>query len=218
MNWFEQFDGYCERTDFTYWSEPLNALTNASFIIAAILMWTRVAHLFWGRVLCAVLFAIGVGSYLFHTHATAWAALADVAPIGIFILVYLFVVNRHMVGWPLWASMIGVLGFLPFAAGITLALDPVPFFGTSNFYWSVPILLLAYAALYRRQMPHTARGFVIGAAILSLSITLRSLDMPLCDAFPVGTHIFWHILNGIMLGWMIEVYRRHMVEAPPASA
>lgn len=218
MNWFEQFDGYCERTDFTYWSEPLNAMTNASFIIAAILMWTRVAHLFWGRVLCAVLFAIGVGSYLFHTHATAWAALADVAPIGIFILVYLFVVNRHMVGWPLWASMIGVLGFLPFAAGITLALDPVPFFGTSNFYWSVPILLLAYAALYRRQMPHTARGFVIGAAILSLSITLRSLDMPLCDAFPVGTHIFWHILNGIMLGWMIEVYRRHMVEAPPASA
>ncbi|WP_375280396.1 hypothetical protein [Pseudooctadecabacter sp.] len=218
MNWFEQFDGYCERTDFTYWSEPLNALTNASFIIAAILMWTRVAHLFWGRVLCAVLFAIGVGSYLFHTHATAWASLADVAPIGIFIFVYLFVVNRHMVGWPIWASLVGVLGFLPYAAGVTLALDPLPFFGISNFYWAVPILLLAYAALYRRQMPLTARGFVIGAAILSLSITLRSLDMPLCDAFPVGTHMFWHILNGIMLAWMIEVYRRHTVEAPPASA
>ena len=218
MNWFQQFDGYCERTDFTYWSEPLNALTNASFIIAAILMWTRVAHLVWGRVLCVVLFAIGVGSYLFHTHATAWASLADVAPIGVFILVYLFVVNRYMVGWPLWASLIGVLGFLPYAAGVTLALDPLPFFGISNFYWSVPILLLAYAALYRRQMPRTARGFVIGATILSLSITLRSLDMPLCDVFPVGTHIFWHILNGIMLGWMIEVYRRHTVEAAPASA
>ncbi|SLN22972.1 ceramidase domain-containing protein [Pseudooctadecabacter jejudonensis] len=218
MDWFEHFDGYCERTDFTYWSEPLNALTNASFIIAAILMWTRVSHLFWGRVLCVVLFAIGVGSYLFHTHATAWAALADVAPIGIFILVYLFVVNRHMVGWPLWAALIGTLGFAPFAAGVTLALDPVPFFGISNFYWSVPILLLAYAAIYRRQMPATARGFVIGAAILSLSITLRSLDMPLCDVFPVGTHIFWHILNGVMLAWMIEVYRRHTVEAPRPNA
>jgi hypothetical protein len=26
----------------------------------------------------------------------------------------------------------------------------------------------------------------------------------------VGTHFWWHILNGIMLGWMIEVYRRYV--------
>jgi aspartyl-tRNA(Asn)/glutamyl-tRNA(Gln) amidotransferase subunit C len=34
---------------------------------------------------------------------------------------------------------------------------------------------------------------------------------------PLGTHFLWHILNGIMLGWMIEVYRRHML-APPILA
>ena len=42
-------------------------------------------------------------------------------------------------------------------------------------------------------------------------IALRgSIDEALCGAFPLGTHFLWHILNGIMLGWMIEVYRRHM--------
>jgi hypothetical protein len=32
--------------------------------------------------------------------------------------------------------------------------------------------------------------------------------------FPLGTHFGWHLLNAVMLGWMIEVYRRHML-APP---
>jgi hypothetical protein len=32
----------------------------------------------------------------------------------------------------------------------------------------------------------------------------------------MGTHFLWHILNGLMLGWMIEVYRRHMLAVPRA--
>jgi hypothetical protein len=52
------------------------------------------------------------------------------------------------------------------------------------------------------------RGLLIGAAILSVSITARSLDLGLCAALPGGTHYLWHILNAIMLGWMIETYRR----------
>lgn len=214
MNWTEQFDGYCERTDFTYWSEPINAVTNAAFIIAALIMWRRSRGVLWARVLCVVLFAIGTGSYLFHTHATGWAALADVAPIGIFILTYLFVVNWHVMRWPLWVAIIATLGFLPYALGLTTILADLPFFRISNFYWTVPLLLVLYGFYLIQQQPSVAKGFLIGAGILSVSITLRSLDLPLCEAIPVGTHMWWHILNGIMLGWMIEVYRRHMVEGP----
>ncbi len=50
MDWFEQIDGYCERTDFTYWSEPLNAVTNVAFIIAALLLWRRSAGVPMARV------------------------------------------------------------------------------------------------------------------------------------------------------------------------
>jgi hypothetical protein len=40
---------------------------------------------------------------------------------------------------------------------------------------------------------------------------LRTLDEPFCATFPIGTHFLWHLLNALMLGWMIEVYRRHML-------
>ncbi|MEJ6401314.1 ceramidase domain-containing protein [Yoonia sp. 2307UL14-13] len=214
MDWFAQIDGYCERTDFTYWSEPLNAITNAAFIIAALIMWRRTAGLPTARVLCAILFSIGVGSYLFHTHATQWAALADVAPIGIFILTYLFLANRDIVGMPWWGALGITALFFPYAYVIVTFLNNIPFLNISSFYWTVPILLIVYATYLRGTV---AVGFIIGAAILSLSITLRSLDEILCTQFPIGTHIFWHILNGIMLGWMIEVYRRHMLATRAAE-
>lgn len=212
MNWTEQFDGYCERTDFTYWSEPINAVTNAAFLIAALILWRRSAGLPGARLLAGILFAIGVGSFLFHTHATAWAALADVAPIALFILVYLYLVNRAVAGWPVWAAALGTAAFLPYAAGVTFALSGVPFLSISSVYWTVPILLVVYGAAFRSRFPATTTGFVIGAAILSLSIALRSLDGPLCDVWPLGTHPAWHLLNAVMLGWMIEVYKRHMLE------
>ncbi len=208
MDWFQQIDGYCERTDFSYWSEPLNAVTNAAFIVAALIMWRRTGGLPAARLLCVILFCIGIGSYLFHTHATQWAALADVAPIGIFILAYLFLANRDIVGMPWWAALGITLLFAPYAYGVVTLMNQLPFFRISNFYWTVPILLIVYAAFLRGPV---GRGFLIGAAILSLSISLRSVDEILCDQFPIGTHIFWHLLNGLMLGWMIEVYRRHMV-------
>ncbi|MCF2869985.1 hypothetical protein L0664_02795 [Octadecabacter sp. G9-8] len=211
MGWFEQIDAYCERIDFSMWSEPVNAVTNAAFLIAAIVMWRRSKGLIGARALTIVLFAIGVGSGLFHTFATTWASTADVFPIVVFILLYLFLVHVHLIRWPVWAAAIATLGFVPFAIGITVIFQDVPFFSISSFYWSVPILLVVYAPFIGGK---TARGFLIGAALLALSITVRSLDVALYDVWPLGTHFGWHILNAVMLGFMIDVYRRHMVEAP----
>jgi len=73
MDWTRAVDAYCERTGPEYWAEPVNALTNAAFLIAALVMWRRTAGLPLARVLCLILFVIGLGSYLFHTHATLWA-------------------------------------------------------------------------------------------------------------------------------------------------
>ncbi len=211
MDWFEQFDGYCERTDLTYWSEPTNAVTNLAFIVAALIMWRRVGPVASARVLCLILFLIGTGSYLFHTHATGWAALADVAPIGAFILTYLFLVNRYLMDWPLWVAVIGTLAFIPYAGLILPILNAVPFFQISNFYWTVPLLLLIYAIPLRVRQPSLSKGFIIGAVLLAVSITLRSVDEILCDAIPIGTHFLWHCLNATMLGYMIHVYATHIL-------
>ncbi|MEM7295111.1 MAG: hypothetical protein AAF330_00540 [Pseudomonadota bacterium] len=218
MDLWAQFDGYCERTDLTFWSEPLNALTNAAFLIAALVMWqrTRGADLPIASLLCLILAAIGIGSFLFHTFATGWAALADVIPIGLFILLYLFAVGRDFLGLPVWVAAILALAFGPYAYLMLPLLDSLPFFRISDFYWTVPILLVAFIPFVMRTNLTTAQGMLIGAAVLCASITLRSVDEPLCAQFRIGTHIFWHALNAVMLGWMIEVYRRHMLAGETA--
>jgi len=215
MDWSAQIDGYCERLGPGVWAEPLNAVTNAAFLIAAVLMWRRSAGLIEGQLLSAILAAIGVGSVLFHTFATVWAAVADVVPIGLFILTYLYLVARHFLGWPVWGAVLATAGFIPYAAALTALLDRLPFFEVSNFYWTVPILIAAVAPFVPNR--RTGRGMLIGAAILVVSISLRSVDETLCARIPMGTHIWWHILNGVMLGWMIEVYRRHRLEAAGAG-
>ncbi|MEM9710436.1 MAG: ceramidase domain-containing protein [Pseudomonadota bacterium] len=211
MDWFAQVDIYCERTDFTYWSEPLNALTNFFYLFGAIWAFRRNREPGLGiaRILAVLLGFIALGSYLFHTHATAWASTADVTPIGLFILTYLFAVNRDVIGMRWWLALGATLLFLPYAALLVPVLNRIPFFEISNFYWTVPILIAAYAPFVARRAPETARGMLIGAGLLTVSISLRSLDLILCDVWPIGTHIFWHSLNAIMLPWMIEVYRRH---------
>ncbi len=213
LDWTRAIDGYCERTDPSYWAEPLNAATNAAFLIAALVMWRRVrgANLPLATALCAILAAIGFGSYLFHTHATAWASVADTTPIGIFILTFLFAANRHFWGWPVWLSAFGAAAFIPFTALLTPVFRALPFFHISAFYWPVPLLIAATALGLMRRAPETARGLAIGAALLTFSLIFRSLDQLLCPVIPVGTHFIWHMLNGIMLAWMIEVYRRHVL-------
>jgi len=214
VRWTETIDAYCERLGPAYWAEPINAVTNAAFLIAAAVMWGRSRGLPVARLLCAILAVIGVGSFLFHTHATAWAAMADTLPIAVFILVYLFATNRDIVRWPLWAALLGTIAFFPYAALATPVFDALPFFTISSFYWSVPLLIAAYAMALRRRHPATARGLAIGAGILTVSLAFRSADEPLCAHIPTGTHFMWHVLNGLMLGWMIEVYRRHLLAAP----
>ena len=213
-HWTAQFDNYCERTDLLYWSEPINAVTNAAFVIAAIWMWRRCAALPMAKVLCVILFLIGIGSYLFHTHATRWAATADVLPIGLFILTYLFLASRDFLGLPNWAAALATAGFVPYAYVLVPILDGIPFLKISNFYWTVPLLLLVYAIPVWRRSAQTARGMIYGALLLAVSITIRSMDESLCQRWPIGTHFMWHVLNACMLAWMIEVYRRHRQTRP----
>ena len=89
-------DAYCEGTGPDDWSEPINAMTNLAFLIAALVLWPRLRgpEMAMGRALAAVLFVIGVGSRLFHTHANRLTGLMDVLPILGFILLYVFAATR----------------------------------------------------------------------------------------------------------------------------
>jgi hypothetical protein len=211
----QSIDIYCERLDVGIWAEPINAVTNFAFILASIIMWIRCKNLVEGRVLAFLLFSIGCGSFLFHTFAQTWAAILDVTPILIFILTYIYAANRRFLVWSKRMSITGVILFLPYQFLVVSILSSIHFFGSSAQYVPVAILIFFYSALLHKSKSNLSRELFVGATILSLSIFARTIDEPLCLIVSVGTHFIWHILNAIMLAWMIEILRRHMLAGYP---
>ncbi len=219
MDWSREVNNYCERLDASYWSEPVNAVTNAAFLIAARVCWRRTEGDTAARLLCVILAMIGIGSYLFHTHAQIWSLMADVIPIQVFILAYVYFATVRFFDAPRWAGALAVVLFVPYAALTSRVIEAA--FGSLNGsvgYAPVPILVLAYAFALRRRAPRTALGMAIGAGILVASLVFRTIDQAVCPALPLGTHFMWHILNGLMLGWMILVLARHPDGAPGLAA
>lgn len=220
MDWLAQIDAYCERTDPAYWSEPINAVSNAAFLIAALAMWLRVRrrNLPVAELLSIALAAVGVASYLWHTEARAWAGAADSLSILAFILIYLHAASRDYLELGAWAAALCTAAFVPYAIALGWMFGQLPFFEISSFYWPLVPLMLGYGLALRNLAPRTGRGLHVAAALLTLSLVARSLDENerFCAALPVGTHFIWHLLNGALLGWVIEVYRRHMLAARAA--
>lgn len=211
MDWSAQIDSYCERLGPGFWAEPVNAVSNAAFLIAAFILWRKLRGqgLPLAMGLVGILAAIGIGSFLFHSFATRWAALADVLPILIYILVYIYTANRAYWGLSPWPALGLTAAFLPYAAATTPVFIWLGVGGGSAGYAPVPLLILIYAVLLRNRLPQVSKGLAIGAGLLILSLTFRTIDLPACADFPLGTHFLWHVLNAVMLGWMIDVYRRH---------
>jgi hypothetical protein len=61
------------------------------------------------------------------------------------------------------------------------------------------------------RTPTPGRGMTRGAAMLPRPIGVRRLAAPLSSHGPHGTQFIWPLLKAVMLGWMIAVYRRHML-------
>lgn len=210
MNWTEQIDAYCERLGPGFWAEPVNAVTNAAFLIAAVLAFRA-----WraeGRgdpgiaLLILIVTAVGIGSFLFHTVATRWAALTDVVPIALFIYGYFLLALRrlHGLSWPF--AVFGTLLFLGASYGLAPLLSGL--IGSSGGY--VPALAAIFGvagALALRGLPDAGALALVGIVFL-VSLAFRTADMPACEAFPLGTHFLWHCLNAVVLFLLIRLLIR----------
>lgn len=209
---WEPIDAYCERLDASFWAEPVNALTNAAFLLAALVTGRRAARAGDGGagLLALVLGIIGIGSFLFHTFAVRWAAIADVLPILAFILLYVWLAGRRFLGLSPLAAGLLVLLYPPASAATAWAVRAATGgLGGSEGYLGVLLYIAAFALALAPRHPATARGLLAGGAIFAVSLAARTLDRPLCDLLPLGTHFLWHLLNALMLGWMIGVLLAH---------
>ena len=200
-------DGYCERVAPGLWNEPLNALTNLAFIFAAVLVWYYIRGPktpVIARTLTVVLALIGVGSGLFHTFATVWGVIADVFFIAVFVVIYIYGANRYFLHLKaIYAVLLTIAVFgLLIPMGIVIEFL-FPLIGGSSSYASIATVIFIYGFWLLKPDKEVGIKLLIGAVILSISIGFRIIDLPYCEINPHGTHWMWHVLNAIMLSWMI---------------
>lgn len=214
MDLTARVDNYCERIDPSFWAEPLNAVTNIAFFIAAFVALSaarregRVEFLSLGMIFLAL--CVGTGSFLFHTFATRWAGMADTIPILLFILFYLYAATRRFLGLPVWLALLAPALFVPFtAAFLQLWAIILPGVRFSQAYLPVLIALAGYGVAIRMRGHPAASWLFAASGVFFVSLTFRSLDGPVCGSFATGTHFLWHILNGVLLGIVMLAFVRH---------
>lgn len=202
---------YCERGfDTGMWAEPINALTNLAFIVAGFWLFSRVnkAKLETGKYLDIILLvglviAIGVGSALWHTHATPWSMQMDVIPIQAFIFLFIASFVMRVVKNCICCAGMGIVGFLLLSWYIG-ANYPPHYLNGSIMYVPAAITLLAMTIYLFVGERSIAREFFLATILLAASIAFRTIDVAACQVNPFGTHFIWHVFNAMVLTLLVN--------------
>lgn len=226
MDWREPVIDYCERQSGAFWAEPLNALSNAAFLLAAaaaLTLWRRQEKADYPALaLILATAAVGVGSFIFHTVATRGAMLLDVIPISLFIYGYFLLTLRRMFGLE---TPVAVGITLLFALGSYRVDGSIKGLNGSAGYLPALAALAVFAALLwgaggsnraeimRRR--RAAAGLTAAASLFLVSLVFRTIDRDICAAFPPGVHFVWHVLNAVVL-WLL--LRTAILAGPRAAA
>ncbi|MES2984907.1 MAG: hypothetical protein V4735_06960 [Pseudomonadota bacterium] len=203
-------DGYCERAGHaTLLAEPLNAVTNLFFILAAVLVVRALLRLPRGLarvdlwLLAGALFLIGIGSGLWHLHPTKTTVLMDVIPITLFINIYLIAALRRLLGLS-W-NRVALWWLIYCAAGVVAqrVLSPELLNGTIMYIPTYLTLGLITAALWVRDRA-VGRVLLVVMLVWSASLIFRTIDLDICERMAFGTHFLWHTLNAWVL-WRLSM-------------
>ncbi len=223
---------YCERgQDPGFWAEPFNAITNFGFILAGLVAFWMLARRpaeeskFLRYLLVLNLFVIGIGSFLFHTYATPWAASADVIPIGVFMLGYLAYALYVFARLPIILTIPAIAGFAYViqlatgfdcrSLGFTLEILETTNCLNGSFGYVPALAAMLLIGLWLAIRRHPAAPYIIAAGLVFLiSISFRATDWILCQDIAFlgrerGTHFLWHILNSLVLFLLVLAAVRH---------
>jgi hypothetical protein len=217
-SWFGNLDQpiniYCERSSAAWNAEPLNAISNLAFFIAAWAVWRlqkkRPNALLCGPVkaLWIIIAVVGLGSLTFHTIATRWAEWADVIPILIFMIVYCWLILTVFFKWPLWLKLPAALAF--FLATFFLESDGFQYvlWGGAMYLPTLFFMLAVGIGIWKRDAD-AGKAFFSAALLFAISFAARTIDKPLCGFIPIGTHYGWHILNAAVLYLLVRTIVLH---------
>jgi hypothetical protein len=199
-------DHYCERVAPGLWNEPLNLFSNLAFIVTGILIGRmlikqrrQITGPIWDLVLLNFLvFAIGIGSSLWHLLANQWSLYADTIPILIFINIYLLSCMVRTFSLTIIMSLAIFVAYHIINYGIQSGL-PAGFLNGSIFYLPTWGFLLGIAVANHKRKTSIKNDYFSAWVFFTISLVFRTVDQSLCASLPVGTHFIWHLLNAVTL-------------------
>ncbi|ADJ65707.1 ceramidase [Herbaspirillum seropedicae] len=200
---FAPVDLYCERLSPAFWAEPVNALSNLGFIVAAYCAWRLLKSRGMrtsstAGILALMIAVIGIGSFLFHTVAVRWALLADVIPISLYQVLFLAFYLRQVARLSLPVVAAWLLAFFATSYGIG-ALPDQWLNGSLSSYGSAWLFIAGLGVYHWRPDKHEPMTLLLALGVFTLSLAFRSADMAVCHYVSIGTHMFWHLSNSIVL-------------------
>lgn len=214
---------YCERGSLAFWAEPLNAWSNLAFLVAAVMAWrlwrAHGARDWPSLLLVGVTATIAIGSFAFHTAPSRVTVLLDVIPIQIFVLGAIFVACRRYFGFSALVAGAIVAAFFFGSAAAIERIGPTALRGGVGYLPPLLAMPVIAVALWRRAVPAAAppertlaasRRILLAALTFALSLTLRTLDQPLCPVIPTGLHFLWHLLNAVVLYLLLSAQIRFL--------
>ncbi|MFO1242236.1 MAG: hypothetical protein U1E36_03420 [Rickettsiales bacterium] len=217
-------DGYCERAgDAGFWAEPLNAITNLAFIIAAFLAFTAyrkqqipLRQSIDILILTVLLVAIGIGSTAWHTIATQKAMLGDVIPIALFIHFYLVIFLVRIIRFGIWPSIGCWIAFVGISYLFEIALPNDLLHGTIMYIPAYAVLILLLGAL--RTLSHPAFNALRNVVFIwTASLVFRTIDLEVCPMLHIGTHFLWHLINAVVLYKLVILLLKYGFVTPSVT-
>lgn len=215
-------DLYCERMDASFWAEPLNAISNGAFLLAALFAYrlhkrqmTKFNGYFMGLLILVA--SIGVGSFLFHTFANRYTEVVDTVPIWAFVVMYVWLSIRIIFKasirkMALIMSLVMGLSYLGFNLAQSTHSTKLVFLNGSLQYAPAVFFLLVFTITLHKKRPHLVSFAMSACGLFLLSLFFRTIDIHVCESFSMGSHFLWHSLNGMMLYFLLKIMHEAIKE------
>lgn len=206
-NFYQPVDLYCERLSSVFWAEPVNAITNIAFILAALFayrLWREKTPKAKGILLLIIEAAVvGVGSFIFHTVATHGAMMADVIPIEIFIVTAIYIIFTSVFRMRKIYAEASLVAFLAFNILVINAFGRAMFNGSIQY--APTLVMLLGVGIYSWITRHAVtKEFLLSGLVFFVSLICRSVDQQICPHFHLGTHFMWHVLNSVTMYYVMK--------------
>ena len=189
---------YCGRFGPGLWGEPLNSLSNLAFVLGAVVafrFWRSRPHSDpWQLLLFSLAAAIGFGSFAFHSHPTPTTLAIDLWPIQIFGLAALAYVCLRYLGLGKVTTLLLLIAFF-FARQLWVQSVNQGLLGGGITHIPTVAVLFGLGVILKQRKAPLAKFLFLAFGAYVAALWVRSWDLYLCSAFPIGLHWLWHLLT-----------------------